>query len=80
MIVSFMNCYLCVVCAYVFAVCTGANVGLESDFFEVAESMSFFNVCVELKDPIKRNITIYLTVFERTALGKSVGYSTVKNI
>ena len=49
--------------------CTGALVGLENDFFEVEESVSSFEVCVELKDPIKRNITVYLTVYERTAEG-----------
>ena len=61
-----------------FVVCTGALVGLESDFFEVEESISSFDICVELKDPIKRNITIYLTVFERTAAGNSADYSTMK--
>jgi len=59
------------VCIY-FVVCTDALVGLENDFFEVEESVSSFNVCVELKNPVKLNITIHFTAFERTALGKSV--------
>ena len=70
MIVSFKKVpSICSVCIH-FVVCTGALVGLENDFFEVAEDISSFDICVELKDPIKRNITVYVTVFERTALGK----------
>jgi len=76
MIVSFKKeLSICSVCIH-FVVCTGALVGLENDFFEVEESVSSFNVCVELKSPIKLNITIHFTAFERTALGKSIDYST----
>ena len=50
----------------------GAHVGLDSDLFEVTENVSLFLICVELKDPIKRNITTYLNVLESTAAGNVI--------
>ena len=57
--------------------CTGAHVGLESDFLEVRENMSSLNICAVLKDLIKRNITIYLMISEGTAVGKKFDHNTV---
>ena len=55
-----------------FCLSAGAHVGLESDLFEVKENVSLFLICTELKDPIKHNITTYLSVFDGTAEGKNV--------
>ena len=63
-----------------FCLSAGAHVGLESGLFEVKENVSFFLICVELKDPIKRNITTYLTVLENTATGNMIIWQYCWNI
>ena len=60
-----------------FIVGTGAHFGLESDFFEVRENASSLNICAVLKDPIKRNITLYLTISGGTAIGKKCDHNTM---
>ena len=57
-----------------------AYVGLKSDLFEVKENVSLFLICVELNNPIKHTITIYLSVFDGTAEGKNVGCCTLRTI
>lgn len=57
---------------------TGAQVGLENDFIEVNESVSSFNICAVLKNPLKRNITICLMVSGGTAVGKILDCITEK--
>ena len=49
--------------------CTGAKITLEDSFYKRSEDGGAFDICVELKTDIKRNVDFQLTVFQLTAQG-----------
>ena len=45
---------------------------LENDVFKLEESVSYYNICVVLKDCIYRDISISVDFVDRYAVGKCV--------
>lgn len=59
---------------YIILSCTrisDAVFDLRKHFFEISEDASSLDICVELKNTIKRNISVYLNVENGSATGNT---------